>query len=89
MVIMHLLAFAVLCAGAWAGDVFVMLALDTVTNSGELKDPIDLKSQLEQLKSSRIDGIMIDVWWGITEPSPKVYEFDAYKNLLACARTSG
>jgi len=69
---------------AWADavEVFVMLGLDAVTQSGDLKDPESLRAQLQQLKSGSADGIMADVWWGATEPSAKSYKFDGYRQLV-------
>ncbi|CAJ1375861.1 unnamed protein product [Effrenium voratum] len=80
-----------LSLAAWveAVEVFVMLGLDTVTSSGELKDPQALKGQLQQLKGGNVDGVMADVWWGATEPSPKSYNFDAYKQLLELCKEVG
>eukprot|EP00439_Symbiodinium_sp_Y106_P060598 s3931_g8.t10 len=47
---------------AWADavEVFVMLGLDAVTQSGDLKDPESLRAQLQQLKSGSADRIMAD-----------------------------
>lgn len=42
--------------------VYVMLQLDVVNNSNELNDPDGLKSQLQQLKSGGVEGVMGDVW---------------------------
>ena len=28
------------------------------------------------------DGFMVDVWWGITEPKPKEYNFAPYRRLI-------
>jgi len=71
-----------------ATEVFVMLPLDTVTKSG-LKDKDSLSSKLDQLKSANVDGIMADVWWGLTEPSQKAYNFDAYAELFSLAKDKG
>jgi len=32
---------------------------------------------------------MVDVWWGLTEASPKVYNFSAYRQLFEMARVRG
>jgi len=78
-----------LAAWAEATEVFVMLGLDTVTNSGDLKDPSSLKDQLQQLKGGNVDGVMADVWWGATEPSPKSYKFDGYEALVSMCKDLG
>mmetsp|Transcript_160610 Transcript_160610/g.510916 ORF Transcript_160610/g.510916 Transcript_160610/m.510916 type:complete len:554 (+) Transcript_160610:99-1760(+) len=67
-------------------EVFVMLPLDTVSDSGELKDPHELAQMLDKLKWAGLDGFMVDVWWGLTEKSPKVYNFSAYRDLFEMAR---
>ena len=48
-----------------------MLALDVVTNSGTVKDERQLKTDFAKLKSGGVSGVMLDVWWGIVETSPK------------------
>lgn len=65
-----------------ASEVYVMLGLDTVTSRGTLKDASGLGSKLDQLKSANVDGIMADMWWGVTEPQAKSYNFDAYKQIV-------
>jgi len=59
-----------------------MLPLDAVT-SGGLQGPSELLSQLTQLKTTGIDGIMTDVWWGLVESQPGQYNWSAYKDLIA------
>jgi len=74
---------------ASAVNVYVMLPLDAVTNDGQLKDPSGLGSQLDKLKNANVDGFATDVWWGVTERSPKKYTFDAYKQLVSMAKQRG
>lgn len=85
----RLLATLLLAAWADAVEVFVMLGLDAVTQSGDLKDPESLRAQLQQLKSGSADGIMADVWWGATEPTAKSYRFDGYKQLVDMCKSIG
>jgi len=66
-----------------------MLPLDTVTSGGALKDQSGLGYQLDQLKNAGADGFMADMWWGVTEPSSKSYNFDAYKDLVGMAKNRG
>eukprot|EP00418_Pyrodinium_bahamense_P096156 CAMPEP_0179044662 /NCGR_PEP_ID=MMETSP0796-20121207/17786_1 /TAXON_ID=73915 /ORGANISM="Pyrodinium bahamense, Strain pbaha01" /LENGTH=471 /DNA_ID=CAMNT_0020741061 /DNA_START=65 /DNA_END=1480 /DNA_ORIENTATION=+ len=70
-------------------QLYVMLPLDTVTSDGQLTDPTGLPQMLDQMKDVGVDGFMVDVWWGITEPSPGQYRFDAYKQLVALAKERG
>jgi len=79
-------SFASCVASALSSEVYVMLGLDTVTNAGTLKDASKLGSQLDQLKSAGVDGFMTDVWWGLTEPSPQSYNFNAYKEMVSMAK---
>jgi beta-amylase len=67
--------------------VYVMMPLSTVSNEGYLNNPEKLKYQLTQLKEKNVDGIMVDVWWGIVErKGPKNYDFNAYKQLVDMCR---
>ncbi|CAE8595791.1 unnamed protein product [Polarella glacialis] len=63
-----------------------MLPLNTVSLSGELTDPEQLERMLVGMQSAGVDGFMVDVWWGITEPCPKLYNFEAYHHLMTMAR---
>jgi len=69
--------------------VFVMLELDTVNNVGQLKDPNALKGHLQHLKSGNVDGIMVDVWWGLTEPFAETYHFGPYMMIVNMCREIG
>lgn len=66
-----------------------MLPLDTVTNDGKLKDGGLLSQQLGQLKQGGVDGVAVDCWWGVTEPSPKQYKWGAYTELLGMVKSHG
>mmetsp|Transcript_19937 Transcript_19937/g.52917 ORF Transcript_19937/g.52917 Transcript_19937/m.52917 type:complete len:567 (-) Transcript_19937:143-1843(-) len=69
-----------------AKTVFVMLPLTVVTNHGALEDPAGLEEQFKSMESADIDGFMVDVWWGITEPTPKAYNFAPYRQLVEMAK---
>ncbi|KYQ89107.1 hypothetical protein DLAC_10339 [Tieghemostelium lacteum] len=63
--------------------VYVMLPLNTLSNGGDLTDVQLLQSQLSQLKSQTgIEGVMSDVWWGIVETQPQVYNWTGYEALF-------
>lgn len=66
-------------------EVYVMLPLDMVNNEGHLRDYWNLYWKLDKIKKAGADGFMVDVWWGVTEPQPKVYNFNAYKEILDIA----
>eukprot|EP00440_Ansanella_granifera_P010611 gb/GFBE01011513.1/.p1 GENE.gb/GFBE01011513.1/~~gb/GFBE01011513.1/.p1 ORF type:complete len:495 (+),score=74.32 gb/GFBE01011513.1/:1-1485(+) len=71
-------------------EVFVMMPLrGLVTSDGNLAEQAKLDAIWNALESSGADGFMMDVWWGITEPSPKRYDFTAYRQLLNQAKVRG
>lgn len=49
----------------------------------ELVDPDGLRNQLKILKSAKVDGIMVDCWWGIVEShTPQQYNWSGYRKLF-------
>lgn len=70
--------------------VYVMLPLDTVwviERDGKkvsvLKKERSLEIALHTLKQAGVEGVMVDVWWGIAERAgPGCYDFSAYKRLF-------
>jgi len=79
------LALAALCA---AIPVYVMLPLTAVTDGG-VSNPSQLLKDLRVLQSMGVKGVMIDVWWGLSEPSAKSYNFTAYKHIATMCRSVG
>lgn len=69
--------------------VFVMLPLDTITSSMTVKNPDQLKSYFQQLKSAKVEGVMSDCWWGLVEQKEKVYNFEPYVQLTQMAKDAG
>ncbi|KAL3622089.1 Leucine-rich repeat receptor-like serine/threonine-protein kinase bam2 [Castilleja foliolosa] len=66
--------------------VYVMLPLGTINMEGELVDD-DLINQLRVLKSMKVDGVMVDCWWGIVEAhTPQQYNWTGYKKLFQAVR---
>jgi len=70
-------------------SVNVMLPLTTVSSDGKLADVDGLSQKLDRLKDAGVDGFMVDVWWGLTEKQPKVYDFSAYQKLVQLAEQRG
>ncbi|XP_020237820.1 beta-amylase [Cajanus cajan] len=63
--------------------VYVMLPLGVITNDNVLKDREELENQLWELHEAGVDGVMVDVWWGIVESKgPKKYDWSAYRTLF-------
>lgn len=55
-----------------------MITADNVFEGGE-----KLEKQLKDLRTVGIDGVMVDVWWGIIEAKgPKQYDWSAYRSLF-------
>ncbi|KOM43972.1 hypothetical protein LR48_Vigan05g157700 [Vigna angularis] len=63
--------------------VYVMLPLEVVTNKNVLEDRVKLEKQLKKLHAAGVDGVMVDVWWGIVESKgPGQYDWSAYRTLF-------
>ncbi|XP_016509788.1 beta-amylase 2, chloroplastic-like [Nicotiana tabacum] len=70
--------------------IYVMLPLGIINMEGELVDADNLFNQLKMLKSSNVDGVMVDCWWGIVERrAPKEYNWSGYKKLFEIVRDLG
>jgi len=70
-------------------DVFIMLPLRLVSNSGILAEQEYLDILWQTITTSGADGFMVDVWWGITEPFPGHYNFSAYRQIIDQAKQHG
>lgn len=47
-------------------------------------------NQLKELKAADVDGVMVDVWWGIVEANgPKQYNWSSYRKLFGLAQRCG
>eukprot|EP00270_Netrium_digitus_P015570 TRINITY_DN5474_c0_g1_i1.p1 TRINITY_DN5474_c0_g1~~TRINITY_DN5474_c0_g1_i1.p1 ORF type:complete len:625 (-),score=80.05 TRINITY_DN5474_c0_g1_i1:242-2116(-) len=70
--------------------VYVMLPLDTVTILNTLNHVRALQAGLRALKSIGVDGVMVDVWWGIVEAEgPGQYDWSAYLALVRLIQDAG
>ena len=58
--------------------VYVMMNLDWINNQGVIQNQNQVVSNLNQLKSANVDGINVDVWWGIVENQPNKYNWSPY-----------
>ncbi|KAL3567570.1 hypothetical protein D5086_030221 [Populus alba] len=62
---------------------YVMLPLGVVTADNVFEGGEKLEKQLKDLRAAEIDGVMVDVWWGIIEAKgPKEYDWSAYRSLF-------
>lgn len=77
--------------------VYVMLPLDTVwlLERDGTTQPLLIREKamevgLEMLSRAGVDGVMIDVWWGIAEHAgPGRYDFSAYRKLFEQVASKG
>ncbi|XP_065026131.1 beta-amylase-like isoform X1 [Musa acuminata AAA Group] len=70
--------------------VFVMLPLDVISVSNVLEKQEELRRQLRQLRAADVDGVMVDVWWGIVEAEgTKCYDWSAYRELFHMVEEEG
>lgn len=70
--------------------VFVMLPLDIISKQNVLQKRDLLKANLAALKAAHVDGLMVDVWWGIVEAEgPKKYDWSAYRTLFSIIQEHG
>jgi hypothetical protein len=76
--------------------VYVMLPLDTVwvvdregRKVSVLKKERSLEIALHTLKQAGVEGVMVDVWWGIVERQPRQYDFSAYHSLFRKVSRAG
>ncbi|GLT49091.1 hypothetical protein SLA2020_226720 [Shorea laevis] len=70
--------------------VFVMLPLDTITLGGHLKKPRAMNASLMALKSAGVEGVMVDVWWGLVEKDgPLKYNWEGYAELVEMVQRHG
>lgn len=57
--------------------------MGVITNDNVLEDKDKLESQLKELKAAGVDGVMVDIWWGIIESKgPRQYDWSAYRSLF-------
>lgn len=69
---------------------FVMMPLDTVTARHGLNRRKAISASLKALKSAGVEGIMVDVWWGLVERDrPGSYDWGGYDELMEMATKIG
>jgi len=70
--------------------VFVMLPLDSITHNNTVNRRKAMNASLQALKSAGVEGIMVDVWWGLVErEAPGQYNWSGYRDLLEMAKKHG
>ncbi|KAF8388312.1 hypothetical protein HHK36_026978 [Tetracentron sinense] len=70
--------------------VFVMMPLDSVTMGNTVNRKKAMNASLQALKSAGVEGVMMDVWWGLVEKdAPGAYNWGGYSELLEMAKKHG
>lgn len=63
--------------------VYVMLPLGVITVDNVMENKEETERQLKELRRAAVDGVMVDVWWGIVESNcHKQYDWSAYRSLF-------
>lgn len=54
-----------------------------ITVDNVLGNRAKLEGQLRKLRAAGVDGVMVDVWWGIVESAgPREYDWSSYRSLF-------
>lgn len=70
--------------------VYVMLPLDVISIDNVFRDQVKCEKQFKELREAGVDGIMVDVWWGIVEANgPGLYDWSAYRSLFQLVQKIG
>ena len=70
--------------------VYVMMPLDSVNMNHTVNRRKAMNASLQALKSAGVEGIMMDVWWGLVErDAPGEYNWGGYSELLEMAKKHG
>lgn len=70
--------------------VYVMMPLDSVTMGNTVNRRKAMNASLQALKSAGVEGVMMDVWWGLVErDAPGSYNWGGYTELLEMAKKHG
>ena len=70
-------------------DVLVMAPLDVINEEGKPSYLNKFTNWCKQLKEGHVDGVMIDVWWGLVERTPKQYNWEGYDEVFKVMQESG
>ncbi|VAI11713.1 unnamed protein product [Triticum turgidum subsp. durum] len=64
--------------------------MDAVSVNNRFEKGDELRPQLKRLVDAGVDGVMVDVWWGLVEAKgPRVYDWSAYKQLFKLVHEAG
>ena len=63
---------------------FVMILLDSLTARNALKQRKMVNTVMAALKSPGVEGVMMDVWWGLVESEEDEGKNDIFCNGFSC-----
>ncbi|KAK7380124.1 hypothetical protein VNO78_32552 [Psophocarpus tetragonolobus] len=70
--------------------VYVMMPLDSVTSGNTVNRRKAMNAAMTALKSAGVEGVMMDVWWGLVErEKPGEYNWGGYVELIQMAKNHG
>ncbi|KAG5531111.1 hypothetical protein RHGRI_025905 [Rhododendron griersonianum] len=70
--------------------VYVMMPLDSVTKGNAVSRRKAVNASMQALKSAGVEGVMMDVWWGLVErEAPGEYNWGGYVELMEMAKKHG
>ncbi|KAI8537781.1 hypothetical protein RHMOL_Rhmol09G0051400 [Rhododendron molle] len=70
--------------------VYVMMPLDSVTKGNAVSRRKAVNASMQALKSAGVEGVMMDVWWGLVErEAPGEYNWGGYVELMEMAKKNG
>lgn len=61
---------------------YVMAPLDMFDSNQNFKYQSTLEGWLDKMAAAGVDGIMVDVWWGLVETSAKSYKWTGYTTFF-------
>lgn len=70
-------------------NVFVMAPLDLIDHDCHLKDSSYVHEWLVKLHKAKVDGVMVDVWWGLVEQRPHDYKWTGYVEFFSMCSMNG
>lgn len=85
-------AYGVVGEGGFGGvPVYVMMPLDSVRGDGKgVNRKKAMAASMRALRSAGVEGIMVDVWWGLVEKEEGgKYEWGGYEELFDMASKNG
>jgi beta-amylase len=81
--------FSLLSFGFCGAAFYVMAPLDLFDADQNLQYPDKLNGWLSRLHAAQVDGLMVDVWWGLVETTEQNYKWTGYTTLFQMCKSNG